>query len=161
MAKIEKLLKEAKEKHFENGEIDIATVMGAYQSTSLGQKTIRNGIFIATDRRILFFGKRTFGFDLESYTYRNISSIELSKKLTGHVISFFASNNKVSMSMVNIGDIKGFIEYVRGRLNELSLPSQTQVPSELDEIKKLAELLADGILSQDEFDAKKKQLLGI
>lgn len=33
--------------------------------------------------------------------------------------------------------------------------------SALDELKKLKELLDIGIISQDEFDAKKKQLLGL
>ena len=33
--------------------------------------------------------------------------------------------------------------------------------SSLDEIKKLKELLDSGLISQDEFDAKKKQILGL
>lgn len=130
---------------------------------NLGANTLRNGIFVATDRRILFYGKRTFGYDLESFTYKNISSIEMSKKFTGHSISFFASGNKVSMKMINIGDINKFVEYVRGKLNDAS--SQTgntkPVTSVADDIKKFAELKEAGIITEEEFEAKKKQLLGI
>lgn len=40
-----------------------------------------------------------------------------------------------------------------------STPRNTQVMSSADELKKFKELLDSGVITQDEFDAKKKQLL--
>lgn len=42
-----------------------------------------------------------------------------------------------------------------------SAPAATQVPSAADEIRKFKALLDDGIITQDEFDAKKKSLLNL
>lgn len=63
---------------------------------------------------------------------------------------------------------KGF-EYIQQRITELSTPNvnveQTNQPSSViavaDEIKALKELLDIGAITQEDFDAKKKQLLGL
>ena len=54
--------------------------------------------------------------------------------------------------------------YVKERVSDIknreSQPYQSQV-SAADEIKKFKELFDMGIITQEEFDAKKKQLLGL
>lgn len=55
-------------------------VFGVYETKSLGSDTVKNGILLATNKRLFFYGKRTFGFDSESFPYSNISSIEFGKK---------------------------------------------------------------------------------
>ena len=55
-------------------------------------------------------------------------------------------------------------EYIEGRILELSKPQATtivQQTSAADEIVKYKGLLDAGIISQEEYDAKKKQLLGL
>ncbi|WP_419882755.1 PH domain-containing protein [Peribacillus sp. B-H-3] len=159
---IEKLLQKAKE-HFETGEVAKYTIYGAYETKSLGADTVKNGIMIATDRRVVFYGKRTFGFDLESFPYKNISSFEMGKSMMGHKISFFSSGNKVSMKWINKGDLESFISEVRNQITgnaSNAAPTSTNI-DEADQIKKLAELRDQGILTEEEFSAKKKQLLGI
>ena len=42
-----------------------------------------------------------------------------------------------------------------------ALKRENSSESSADQIKKYKELLDDGIISQEEFDAKKKQLLGL
>ena len=90
MAKIDRLLERAKE-HFDEGEQPLQTVLGAYETKVMGSDSVRNGIFIATDQRLLFYAKKLTGFDLEAFPYANISSMEMGKNLMGHYISFFAS----------------------------------------------------------------------
>ena len=55
--------------------------------------------------------------------------------------------------------------YIRERISEANkaknAPSVVQQISAADELKKFKELLDMGIISQEEFDAKKKQLLGL
>jgi hypothetical protein len=159
MAKIDKLIEEGK-KHLESGEEVFHSIFGAYETKLLGKETVRNGVFLATNNRIVFFGKRTFGFDLEVFPYSSISSIEMGKGLMGHKISFFASGNKVSMKWINTGDINGFIEFVKKNIGKKTETNNTPTSS-ADELKKFAELRDAGILTEEEFNTKKKQLLGL
>ena len=67
---------------------------------------------------------------------------------------FFKKNNlKVAE------DIRAFLE--ERILNKSSSSPMTQPLSSADELKKFKELLDAGIITQEEFDAKKKQLLGL
>lgn len=155
--KFEKLKKEAMS-HLEQGEEIIAAVMGAYESKILGQDTVRNGVFLATNKRVVFYGKKTFGYDLEVFPYSNISSIEMSKEFMGHKITFIASGNKVKMKWINVGEINEFVNYVKENIGKKSSESPT---SAADEIRKYKELLDEGIITAEEFEQKKKQLLGL
>lgn len=82
MTSIKKLTKLAK-KHFEDGEDVIALVDGGYETKVLGKNSLRRGILIATNKRIVFYGKKMFGYNLELLPYSNISSIETGKKIFG------------------------------------------------------------------------------
>lgn len=159
MAKIDKLLKDV-QTHLEPGEKIIASVLGAYESKIMGKDTVRNGVFVATDNRIVFYGKKMMGYDLEVFPYSNISSIEMNKGMMGHTISFFASGNKVKMKWINIGDIPGFVNHVKQHIGKKSESTAVSV-SGADELKKFAELRDAGVISAEEFDAKKKQILGV
>lgn len=159
MAKIDKLLKDV-QTHLEPGEKIIASVLGAYESKIMGKDTVRNGVFVATDNRIVFYGKKMMGYDLEVFPYSNISSIEMSKGMMGHTISFFASGNKVKMKWINIGNITGFVNHVKQHIGKKSESAATSL-SGADELKKFAELRDAGVISAEEFDAKKKQILGV
>jgi len=61
-------------------------------------------------------------------------------------------------------EIKSEIENLKAMAKTSSAPTdkvEKDMCDVADEIRELKELLEDGILTQDEFDAKKKQLLGI
>lgn len=58
-------------------------------------------------------------------------------------------------------DIKNTFEKYKTSPIETTTANIIQQTSAADEIKKYKELLDTGIISQDEFDAKKKQLLGL
>ena len=75
MGKADKLLEQAKP-HLEPDEVVRAAVMGAYEAKVMGSDSVRNGVLIATDRRVVFYAKKLGGFDLESFPYRNISSFQ-------------------------------------------------------------------------------------
>ena len=160
--KIMKQVKPATE-HLEPNEVIHEGVFGAYETKSLGNETIKNGVFLATNKRLFFYGKRTFGFDSESFPYENISSFEFSKKAMGYKISFYASGNKVDMKWINSGDVDSFVEFVKGKMNapRQNTPNQQHEKSPIEEVKELKELLDMGIITSEEFEFKKKQLLGL
>lgn len=161
MGKIDRLLKHA-QKHLQPGETILSVVFGAYETKVMNADTIRNGIIIATDSRILFYGKRTFGFDLESFPYANISSFEYGKGMMGRKISFFASGNKVKMKWINAGDVDQFISIAQDKISKKgSNSSESSIPNVSDKIKQLASLRDDGVITEEEFTEKKKQLLDL
>ena len=54
-----------------------------YETKIVGNETVRSGVLLATDRRILFYAKKLGGYELESFPYKSVSSIEQSKSLMG------------------------------------------------------------------------------
>lgn len=166
MAKIDNLTKEATS-HLEHGEQIVASVMGAYECKIMGQDSVRNGVFLATDRRIFFYGKKMFGFESESFPYSSLSSFEHGKGLMGASISFYSSGNKVKMKWINAGNIEAFMDAVRSAMAKKSVPAPVaatkteSIDDSIEQIKKLAELKDQGILTEEEFTAKKHKILGI
>lgn len=148
--------------HLEAEEKILHSVFGAYETKTMGKDTIRNGAFFATNLRLVFYAKRTFGFDMEVYPYENISSFEIGKGLMGQKISFFASGNKVKMKWIQKGDVADFINYVKSKMGKSSPVKYTNSSDVQDipaQIAKLAQLMDSGILSQEEFQTKKAELL--
>ncbi|PNA90521.1 hypothetical protein C1X27_27340, partial [Pseudomonas sp. MPR-AND1B] len=80
------------------------------------EKVLKEGIFVATNKRLVFFGKKMFGYNLETFPYSNISSIEIAKEFMGHKIAFFASGNKVGMKWIQQGDIEKFLQHTRNAI---------------------------------------------
>lgn len=81
-------------------------------------------------------------------------------------LTIAGSGNAVLQSLPsNQYVMKEAFAYIQKRMTELSSPSvvvNTQnAPSAIEQIKGLKELLDIGAITQQEFDAKKKQLLGI
>lgn len=174
MAKIDKLLKQAKP-HLEPNEEVLAAVQGGYEASMLGSETVRTGVLIATQNRVVFYAKKLGGYDLESFIYRNISSFEQGKNMMGHNVTFFASGNKAHMKWIgDLSAMQEFVSTVKGHMGanavaeppppapEPAAPTPTgndDRASVIEAIKQLGELHASGILSDDEFSSKKSELL--
>lgn len=93
----------------------------------------------------------------------SISSINTTVKGLGASIEILASNNKASVEKLHIHIAQELKKLIDSLLH--STPTQTastETPTDVaDQIKKLADLRDAGILTEDEFNAKKQQLLGI
>ncbi len=167
MAKIDKLIAQAAN-HLESGEEIRASVLGAYETKIMGSDSVRQGTFIATDRRLVFFAKKLGGYDFESFPYENISSFEEGKSMLGHTMSLFASGNKVSMKYIKSGeDFRTFVGVVRNSMGKRQalLPTApdsvgSKTPDVMSQLKQLGELRDAGVLTEEEFQAKKTDLLG-
>ena len=165
--KIDKLLDLFEKDHLELNETPLAVVKGDYEGVAIGEYGPKAGILIATNQRLVLFINKLFGYELESFPYSNIASLESSKKFLGHRIRFFTSGNKCTMSHITehrLKDINGFIKQIRNNmgvspstsLNETDQNESDDIPSQ---IEKLSHLKLKGILTEEEFDSKKKELL--
>ena len=167
MAKAEKNLEQL-QPHLETGETVEAHVEGSYETKVMGTESVRKGILAATDRRMLFYAKKFTGYDLESFPYGNISSIEQGKNFMGGTLKFFASGNTASMKWIDVrkSNLGEFLTIVQRHVNTSRSPAgANNTPDSgvhvdiADQIRKLSDLKAEGILSEEEFLAKKTDLL--
>lgn len=160
MASLEKLKEKARE-YLEPEENIIEAVKGSYETKRFGKDSVRDGAFLATNKRVIFYAKKLTGYDLEIFPYSTISSIEMGKGIMGHKIKFFASGNQASMKWIKQGNVQKFVNEVKNRIGkkeEVVIPPKIELDIP-DQIKKLSDLKEQGILSEEEFETKKKELL--
>lgn len=170
MAKIEKLIAQA-QPHLHAGEHVNAAVLGSYEAKVLGADSVRAGVMLATDQRVVFYAKKLGGYDLESFTYGNISSFEQSKTMMGYQVSFFASGNRVTLKwVVERQAFEKFVEVFKSRIGQpapapvavSALASSlvaTVSDAVFDQLRQLGQLRDAGIVTTEEFEAKKGELL--
>lgn len=117
---------------------------------------------VVTDKRV--YGKTSFGkqvdLPLDSISSVGTSAFEgISVGTSSGCIKFLGISNRDKIYT----EIKKILADRQTKEVKASAPvtNITQVQSSADELKKFKELLDSGIITQEEFDAKKKQLLGL
>ena len=155
----------------EQGETLDALIGGTYraeQDTSRRHK--HQGVAVATSKRMLFVDKGAMGnTEVSEMPYRSVEAITHSTgrffagiQITGRGIASFRIED-----IADRESVKPFVDCVRGHLEAAPAPPAAAPQpaaaslSVADEIEKLASLKDRGILTQEEFDAKKRQLLGL
>lgn len=149
-----------------NGEEVKYHLIGLYKSEMLGFGKHRDAIFIATDKQIFLYCQKLVGYESEPIPISNITSLEVDKGFTGNKVKIISTNNTVELIYIRSNQVNDFVSYVKGNIglnskNNAIPKNATEVTSVADEILKLKGLLDLGILTQAEFDKKKKQLLEI
>lgn len=175
MAKQQKLLDGAQQ-HMEPNEQVITSVPGTYETTIMGSDSVRSGLLIATDRRVVFYAKKLTGYDLETYPYTSISSIDQGKNMMGHKVTFYASGNKVEVKWIkDVEQLQHFMNFVKTHIHARSSTQPSlqpppmvapatappaAAPDVMAQIRSLGELRDAGVLTEQEFADKKAELLG-
>ena len=98
--------------HLYQGERVLVSLMAAYETKRLGTETVRKGIVVATDRRIVFYAKRLTGYDLKHFPYEAISSIESGRRAMGNYINLIVSGNEINMKWIH-ADTKAFLKAIQ------------------------------------------------
>jgi len=176
VANPDKLIEQARQ-HLDAGESIEATAAGSYETKIMGSDSVRSGVLLATDRRVIFFAKKLGGYELESFPYGNISSFEQGKSMMGHSITFYASNNRVHVKWINsVRDVAALTSVVKAAMSAKHTSSGTQPAATpfasagssaqgvgsadvIALLKQLGELRDAGVVTADEFERKKAELL--
>ncbi len=121
------------------------------------------GLVVMTDRRLLFVQDGVMSKSTEDFPYSKVSSVSWNSGMMLGTIVVFASGNKAEIKNVNKDDGKEIVDRLRERLADSPAASSAgPAPAQADvmgQLKQLGELKAAGVLSQEEFDAKKAELL--
>jgi hypothetical protein len=127
-----------------------------------------NGLLVLTDRRVLFLIHGVMSQQTEDFPIERISSIQWSSGMLMGTITIYASGNKAEIKNVEKGAGKTLVETVRDRIANRTAPTMppTVAPAAaghgdvFEQIRKLGELRDAGILTDEEFVAKKTELMG-
>ena len=155
--------------HLQSGEFAKFYSSGLVESTILGKEAKRNGVILATDKRLLIYCSKMFGgYELEEIPYSAMSSIEIGKGLLGHSATFVASSNRARVTMMNKGQPERLISFVKSQigLRPHVAAAPTRAPAApasgtdfVEKIQELAALMDRGLLTAEEFQLAKKKLL--
>ena len=96
---------------------------------------------------------------LEEIPMKNISSVEISTGLMP-IVNVYTSGNTLTFRTDVLQGPK-FVEVLRERLSNRSDSKPTSSISEVEQIEKLASLMEKGLITREEFDKKKQQILGL
>lgn len=134
-------------------------IYGVYKTKSLGNDAIRNAAFIATHREVFFYAERVTGFETESFPFSNITSVEIGKGFLGPKVNIIVSGNSTEIFGVTHGQITEFTDYVRAKITRDFNGNVSLQFDSADQLRKYKMLLDDGIISEEEFNLKKKKIL--
>lgn len=110
--KIDRLLATARV-HFQPDEEPLSAVLGFYDARTSSGGGKRKGIIVATNLRMIFYSKKMRGFDLETFSYDDLSWIEAEKTWTGPAVAFVAAERKIVMKWITAGDVHKLVDTVR------------------------------------------------
>lgn len=134
-------------------------------ATNTKRKEKLPGIFILSNQRILFFYKAGFSEASIVFNLSEINSINCSGNgLTGGHIEIHTVTITLDILVTYkkevMQEIQNIINYAMSNYHHQPAPLASNIDS-TDEIRKFKQLLDDGIITQEEFETKKKQLLSI
>ncbi len=120
------------------------------------------GIFVITSNRVFHVSKVLWKVDFEQISLDQIDSVEFKAGIIFANIRIYGRNNIMEIDMSK-PDAEEYARLINDAMESYkhptaTVPTATQ-PDPLAQIQKLAELKEQGILSEEEFNEKKKQLL--
>lgn len=122
-----------------------------------GERIRHNGQFILTNERVCFYRKDPFEEVFETIPLSKISSVETLSLMGYRVLRLHTAHDDLEFKTL---EPKTLFDEVLAQLERLRNEAST-APAEFitDQIKKLGELRDGGLLTEDEFNAKKAELL--
>ncbi|WP_225352574.1 PH domain-containing protein [Lacticaseibacillus nasuensis] len=126
-------------------------------------------LMVCTDSRILFIDKgMLYGIKSTEIPLNMVNAVSYSTGLMFGTISITNGATITKVENVNKGTAQMMVDAINANRSALNRPQaqsspapQSALPSAADQIREFKGLLDDGIITQSEFDAKKKELLGL
>jgi len=136
------------------GEQLLAIAQGRYEG--------KQGLLAVTDRRLIFLEQGMIRRKQQDFPYDRVSSIGSKRGLAFGTLTIHAAGSQATIDQVSPKEFADrAAELVRARLGAPARQTTALSEDPLDQIKKLSELRDAGILTEEEFERKKAQLLGL
>ena len=125
----------------------------------------RAGLVVVSDRRVILFSKTLTGYDVQDFAYGLLSGVDHKMGYMFGNLTFLAAGAASHVTQVPKDNVERIAQLVRQKMAGAHPHDSQAQPIEqvdvADQIRKLAALRDEGLISADEFEAKKKQLLGL
>ena len=164
MAKESKLVQAFKGKHVKPGEQVVCSAEG-YIGKAMGQgeDTQHNGALIVTNGRVAFYRKGFLGEVIETIEIPKITSVER-KSMMGHrTLRLHTSHDDLEFKTFKKESETALVEAIEARRTGDEAPVNADSGGGSDDylrkIQKLAELRDSGVLTNEEFESKKAELM--
>lgn len=124
-------------------------------------------LVVCTNKRVIFLNKNmVFGMDQKEIPLSVINAVSYSKQFVSGTVSITNGANVTGIEKINAVAAPIMAKTIREQMATIKSPTQSQTvvqstPDVPDEIRKYKQLLDDDIITQEEFDAKKKELLNL
>jgi hypothetical protein len=130
-----------------------------------GEYEKKQGLLVLTNERLFFFEKSLLGQEtVQEFSLKSITSVETQKQMTGERLVVTVSGNRSEIR----GMIHGQADEIAREIRKLNAQPAMAAPAAgpaapaddpLAQLEKLAALRDQGIISPEEFDAKKSELM--
>ena len=160
MMKESKHVRAFRGRHLQHGE-EIASWAEGYIGKMMGSgdETQHNGVLLVTGVRVAFYRKGILGEILETIPLRSNTSIERCSVLGHRTVRMHTSHDSLEFKTLDKPGEQNVITAIEGGRSQWR-PAQVEMPSDpLEAIRKLGELRDAGVLSEQEFETKKCDLL--
>ncbi|MBK5265135.1 MAG: SHOCT domain-containing protein [Alphaproteobacteria bacterium] len=125
-----------------------------------GDKTQRNGQFILTNERACFYRKGLMGEVFETIPLPKITSVETLSRMGWRVLRLHTSHDELAFKTFEAKEsFEQVYELLEQHRHQTPASPGTSQSDPMEQLKKLGELRDSGLLTEDEFAAKKVTLL--
>lgn len=145
-----------------DGEKMVDAVGGMAEVTRGGKRTRRRGTLFVTERRAGVLSKKMGGHDLTDFAFELLTSVEHKKGMRYGEITLLAPGSSIRFHQIDKGRVQAMAKLLRDSVvSAHGARHATPIPavSTADEIAKLGGLLAQGLITDEEFAAHKAKLL--
>lgn len=136
-------------------EASLSTLLGTKKPTGVG-------VVALTDRRVIFYRKSIIGTTtMQDFPLQKITSAVYRKGLWLASVDIHVAGAKSLVRNCNKDEAKRFVDKLNASLHSTTREDgRHSAASGADELERWHKLKEQGIISEDEFIAKKRQLLG-
>lgn len=128
-----------------------------------GEQIRHNGQFVLTSERVCFYRRGPFEEVFETIPLSKISSVETLSLMGYRVLRLHTAHDDLEFKTHEpkslFDEVLGHLESLRNEPANSSIAPAAPAKSITDQIKKLGELRDVGLLTDDEFNTKKAELL--
>ena len=120
-------------------------------------------LIVVTEKRLIFVNRGLiYGTDFKEIPFDHINAVSYSKGIMFAKISITNGADTTVIDSVAKETAPIFVDKLKKAISEVNqTTSNGSFDNSINDLRNLKQLLDDGIITQDDFDAKKKQILGI
>jgi hypothetical protein len=134
------------------------------EEMATGLYQYRRGLLVLTDRRVVFIARGMFSGRIEELGFDSIQSVQMESSLLLASLVMYANGNQCRIDSMDKADAKRMATHIRARMTVHGRSAEPSAASGGTQhvvtlLKHLGELRDVGVLTPDEFQTKKSQLL--